>query len=469
MSQANTNAAADNEKSQRVQELLSILAIDLQQTNLSPAERLKHLEELKVFSRESNCCNLMYAEDGIRTLCAHAFERSNDWESSREALRCLANSLVLSPAARQTFVDLGYPDKASNRYSSESLDDEFLLGRILLLITYVKVDVKRLLEEQNLAEHLNNAIQRHSKRYSKAKASKTPSPMEDLALAESLKLLFNVTHFASDCTYLFNETIPHLLEILIHIPLMDPPLQPPVTYIVNALSNVQLSGNKYTVFPPSDPSRSVVKFMDILDGSLHKKYLDINSNYPFDDEGSVLLGVLGEIYKIAPQDVKACMRARLLPTPEERDKPLGRGNTLSARLLNLTTAALAPRARVIAGQLLFTLSDSDASQFINNVGYGFASGFLVSHGIPVPKSAMEENATIQGGEWEGTPINPVTGQTLSAEQRDQKPLEEMTDDEKMREAERLFVLFERLKKTGVVTVKNPVEQAIEEGRFEELD
>lgn len=44
----------------------------------------------------------------------------------------------------------------------------------------------------------------------------------------------------------------------------------------------------------------------------------------------------------------------------------------------------------------------------------------------------------------------------------------MSEEEKEQEAERLFVLFERLKKTGVVDVKNPVEVAQQNGRFEEL-
>jgi hypothetical protein len=47
----------------------------------------------------------------------------------------------------------------------------------------------------------------------------------------------------------------------------------------------------------------------------------------------------------------------------------------------------------------------------------------------------------------------------------------MTDEEKEREAERLFVLFERLKKTGVVDVENPIAKAMREnqGRFSEID
>jgi hypothetical protein len=59
----------------------------------------------------------------------------------------------------------------------------------------------------------------------------------------------------------------------------------------------------------------------------------------------------------------------------------------------------------------------------------------------------------------------------------------ITDEEKEHEAERLFILFERsvstsgplflltvsrLKRTGV-DVENPVGQAVQSGRFEELD
>ena len=68
---------------------------------------------------------------------------------------------------------------------------------------------------------------------------------------------------------------------------------------------------------------------------------------------------------------------------------------------------------------------------------------------------------------DGNEINPVTGQRRDMELAVEGP--EMTDEEKEREAEKLFVLFERLKATGVVDVVNPVEQARREGRFEEVD
>ena len=42
---------------------------------------------------------------------------------------------------------------------------------------------------------------------------------------------------------------------------------------------------------------------------------------------------------------------------------------------------------------------------------------------------------------------------------------DMTDEEKEREAERLFVLFDRLERTGM-GVQNPFRKAIEEGKIQ---
>lgn len=70
------------------------------------------------------------------------------------------------------------------------------------------------------------------------------------------------------------------------------------------------------------------------------------------------------------------------------------------------------------------------------------------------------------GESGRADINPVTGQRLD---REAVPnLAEMTDEEKEIEAEKLFVLFERMRNLGV-GVENPVRAAQQSGRFEELD
>ena len=118
------------------------------------------------------------------------------------------------------------------------------------------------------------------------------------------------------------------------------------------------------------------------------------------------------------------------------------------------------------------MSDKDANKFVKNIGYGFAAGFLMNHNIQIPGSATEAGSVSSGSDAaSGAAINPITGQRLSAEKQDHptEDVKEMTQTEKEREAERLYVLFEKLKATGVVKVKNPVQQALEEGRFEEIE
>ena len=83
------------------------------------------------------------------------------------------------------------------------------------------------------------------------------------------------------------------------------------------------------------------------------------------------------------------------------------------------------------------MSDRDASRFVENVGYGLASGFLFQNNIPMPPSAPE---TSNARNTERS-VNPITGQFVDAEDPVDEP--EMTQEEKEREAERLFVLFER--------------------------
>jgi len=88
---------------------------------------------------------------------------------------------------------------------------------------------------------------------------------------------------------------------------------------------------------------------------------------------------------------------------------------------------------------MFELSDKDVDSFVRNVGYGFASGFLVNNGIPLGTGGAASAGSHAEADQRG--FNPVTGQFVDREVMDDGP--PMTDEEKEREAERLFVLFER--------------------------
>lgn len=357
-------------------------------------------------------------------------------------------------------------------------------------MTYdTNVNFDDLVAHHELAEHINNAMTRHSKRYSKhvrRSSQVQTSSMDLMALSETLKLMFNVTHFYPDLAEHFSKSIPHIFKILTRRKIPSPPLQAPVNYLVNALINLDLEDKKgqqlkflgmNAVFPTFDQKCNAEFLIDVLDNAIVAY-----SERELDDTIAPVLTLIRRIYEIAPESVQKYMEWLLLPSDEERARPLGQSDTLSARLLRLSTSAMTPTLRSNISAMMFELSGKDATKFVQNVGYGFASGFLLSNNIQMPESALEASATADPDR--AIPVNPITGQRLDAEVPNNE--EPMTEEEKEREAERLFVLFERsvlplmpqlsqytnesrrLKATGVVDVKNPVEEAFRSGRIEEL-
>lgn len=264
--------------------------------------------------------------------------------------------------------------------------------------------------------------------------------------------------------------------ILKTIHLQTPVLQSPLTQLINALLNLDLLGKEprtaqhskfSSFFPHSDPNTNISRLITILDTAVRTIREEL-----LETTAIPLITLLRHTYDLAPLSVKTHMQSTLLPSNEERAQPLGKTDTLASCLLRLSTSAVAPNLREGISSFLFEISDKDATSFVRNVGYGFAAGYLMTHNLPVPDNTLksEDESEDLGGRLttiNGKEINPVTGQRRDMEPEDPGP--EMTDEEKEREAERLFVLFERLKATRFVNVVNPVEQAVQEGRFEEVD
>ena len=95
----------------------------------------------------------------------------------------------------------------------------------------------------------------------------------------------------------------------------------------------------------------------------------------------------------------------------------------------------------------------------SQIGYGNAAGYLFNRGIlsaPPPALTTRSGAT----EVLDPSINPITGMV----QHEAPPGPEMTDEEKEREAEKLFVLFERMEK--ITGMENPIKKAFHEGKLE---
>ena len=318
---------------------------------------------------------------------------------------------------------------------------------MLFLTTYgTNAKLDELIDKHGLAEGIVETLERHAKR--KATSKPSTNPMEQMALVETLKLLFNITHHCKDRTSSFTPAVPHIVTLLRDsTPQASKPLDPPISTLINALLNLDLDGDvvRSAFYPEDQPKAFSDHLLDLLTRS-SKAYKDE------DLEATVtpLIGVIRAVHEYAPEQVKTSMRERLLPTEADRDEVLGTGASLPSWLLKNSTNPLTPHLRETVSDLLFDMSDKDASQFIDNVGYGYASGYLFSRNIPVPQTAMEGETDEPSGEGErprgsvshNRPVNPVTGQYLDRE-RQPEDLPQMTDEEKEREAERLFVLFER--------------------------
>lgn len=372
---------------------------------------------------------------GIEMLTRHAFVSPSN-STARAALRVLANTMLLNPKARQTFVDLGYEDQACRRLKNDSFDDEFLVSRVLFLTTYgTKIDLLALIQKHRLADIVIENLSKHQKRLGSSQTHVSADPMEDMALNETLKLLFNVSHFCPSEVAAFTGAIPHIIALLWkHDIPEDKPLDPPFNTLVNALLDLKLEDKDVqgALYPKTEPAKVADRFIEILDAAL-KAYPDNE----LEQLVTPLIGVLRRVHDGAPDGAKTSIRKKLLPTEQDRKEVLGRGTSLTSRLLRNSTNPLTPHLREAISHLLFDMSDKDASKFVENVGYGFASGFLFQNNIPIPASAAEAFST---GE-EQRPVNPITGQFIDKEKHVELP--EMTEEEKEREAERLYVLFER--------------------------
>ena len=187
----------------------------------------------------------------------------------------------------------------------------------------------------------------------------------------------------------------------------------------------------------------VVQLLPILDGLLQREVVDMH------DHISSLVMVIRRYYESQCGHLQ--IKHAILPSYADRQKALVQSQGLCARLLRLMTQTTNFTLRDSIASLYFEVSDRNPNKLIDNIGYGFAAGFLSA--LPLSGGAHQIPSLSQGEN------NPVTGQSTRAEDEEKalqsKATIEMTDEEKEQEAERLFVLFDRLNRNGIIKVKNP--------------
>ncbi|KAG9322573.1 hypothetical protein KVV02_001366 [Mortierella alpina] len=501
--------------------------------NWHERERILALQALKTLGRATEGCDSIFTEEGIRTLLYHsglhkATEASIDRTSSREALKCLANALLLKPTTRPIFERLDGHGQCSALLKRSHLSNEsqFLFSRILFLVTIDATSiVKSLLDEHHAVNNVGMVL--------KTQLARTPDGTmfsQSMVLSEALKYLFNLMivdpKIERDAEANFSEKekteatgkrfqslLPTIVSILITIPPPSPnPLEPPHSHAIHVLLNFPISTSALLV-TRSQQATLLSVLLQILDDTLrHSLNTDeeastdgLSNGTELDEIVPPLVLVLTNIAS-AGGEGRAALKARMLPEDVDRTKPLDKGNTFSARLIRRMTSMRFPQIRETVSQLLFVLCDEDPALLTRHVGYGNAAGFLMNRNLGVPSSvsgAGSDEASSEvtelpspGPASENSPplastftaaagktkppsptpnpapsmsssrryssasaVNPITGAYYPDPSAIRTAMADMTEEEKEEEASKLLDMFDKLRRTGVMDVRNPALEA----------
>jgi len=383
----------------------------------------------------------LFSKRGVRIIGGYAFQADPKPEHL-PALRCLNNILVRAPESRKLLATEIGTDRIISALKRDDPDDELALANIIIFSCHgTSLDLTPCFENDGLAETVSANIQRH--------ANQGPLPTADptSACAASLRLLSTLAARYEDQAHRFIHAVDAVLDMLSKMTILTPPLQAPVSILVNCLPVLPLIKKKDIEVSAVD------KLIEILSDCIN-----FCGTQDKESEFLPLLLAINHMSQSEAKSAKERLQQKIIPSEEDRKEALGKGQSLPHKLLHMSNMSMFPEVREVIMTTFFELSERDPSLFVHNVGFGNAAGYLNSKGIEISQKEL--------GSAVGPAVNPITGQRLDAEPEVELP--EMTDEEKEREAERLFVLFERLKATGVMDVENPVTAAMQSGRIQEL-
>ncbi|KAI9296046.1 hypothetical protein K502DRAFT_348443 [Neoconidiobolus thromboides FSU 785] len=388
------------------------------------------------------------------------------------ALKSLCNCLFLSSNLRSIYTTLPYISTITQRikkFKELNKDTLFLYFRILFLSTLDNSkSINELIEDKQFVKALEEII-------ITLDINQVNSSFEynnNLILTDLLKLIFNlINHYEAQekIASLFNDIFNILLKSLIIIKEFNS-LSSPYYQILTILIH-------YPIASYTDSNYCINEYNNLINNLLRPliQLCDKGNYNEYENEYEQLspnIILIINILKVKKELIEIYAN-KLLPDEKEHELPLGQSETGVSRLINVLTASNIRPFKQLLAEFYFVICNEDASKMILKLGYGNVAGYLMGKGIdinnvmtintdatnpPNPVSTSTSTST-------NKPINPITGQF---KQNESKGKIHMTDEEKEIEAERLFILFEKIKKNPAIKLQNPIQQAVELGIYDEI-
>ncbi|KAJ6544071.1 guanine nucleotide exchange factor [Mycena capillaripes] len=538
-------------------ELIQLLLKDLQagdpkssKGRISSKDNALALLALKTLGKNPTGSETLGTAPNLSILLELATSLKDDPEASGEALRCIANALLLIERARSVFItkEVNGGETCINLLQKSTNPDQiFILSRILFLATvHPSSFITSLVEDKRHGNTVVDIIGGKLDLLIVSLLSGTKMARE--ALVDVLKFTFNILmHYpkslegdskviGDNWSPKLDPILPPLLRVFHALPPTFPaPIAAPLTHVIHSLITIPVSpalrsewfaGSPRSsgssspksvpvpvIVPPSprrngsssssrthSPVRSgapgsgtptspkagpldralSVAFSHYFPDATEPDDLSVRElakaeagpgaapdSHALDDELSPLVVLITRLC-IADEPSRTRTRDWLVPADLDRSAAAGSLESrpdMLGRCLRLLGSVYHPRLKDSVGEMLFAMCDSDATTLSTLLGYGNVAGFLFNKGImnapppptaSSPSSSSTASAALSAAAAEH--INPITGTAQEA----RAPDPEMTPEEKEREMEKLFVLFDRLERTGTLPPsQNPIRKAME--------
>ncbi|XP_049578581.1 synembryn-B isoform X2 [Syngnathus scovelli] len=444
------------------------------------------LETLRILSRDKCVLAPVATRDGMLTLARMAQlsggETTGDGqeppqpsapvaEEERvvvvEALKCLCNVVYNSAAAQQVSVDvkLAHGLCASLRTAAAWHHEVGLFTlRLLFLLSALRSDLRVELRRERqvvklLAEVLEHTLDvRWDGTYEAARPDpqSLPLPAEDNDRAmEALKALFNLTVCNADGKE-GDHQYRIIAAILRHVLMLrtetEEKTEEAHSHAVNLLNNLPVSCLDVLIDLPVRGGLEEYggKNMDAIQVLLDfmEKRIDKGSNYK---EGlTPVLSLLTEGSR-HHREIRRYIKAQVLPPLTDVKIRPEVGTTTRNKLVRLMTH-VEMAVKQAAAEFLFVLCKESVDNLLKYTGYGNAAGLLMARGLlgggrgeteysPDEDSDTEEYKTAKPF------INPITGHV---EEPMPNPMEEMTEEQKEYEAQKLVNMLDKLSRQSVI-------------------
>ncbi|XP_071358442.1 chaperone Ric-8B isoform X1 [Trachinotus anak] len=468
-------------RSKLCQTVLSVLGRQVQ-----PSCQRTCLETLRILSRDKRVLAPVATREGMLTLGGmarlHAREEGGDNQKSSqedtqseeeervvvEALKCLCNVVYNSPAAQQVSVDVQLAHGlCTSLHTARTWHHEVGLFtlRLLFLLSALRPDVRGVLRREKHAVRLLTEVLEHTLDvcwvgpYEAARPDPQalPMPAEDNERAmEALKALFNLT--LSDAG---GEEDDHqfrlIAAILRHLLMLKTETEEKTeeahSHAVNLLNNLPVSCLDVLIDVPVQGGLekyggknmdAVQMLLDFMEKRIDKQ----GSNYK---EGlTPVLSLLTEGSR-HHREIRRYIKAQVLPPLTDVKIRPEIGTTIRNKLVRLMTH-VDMGVKQTAAEFLFVLCKESVDNLLKYTGYGNAAGLLVARGLlggGRGETQYSEDEDSDTEEYKSAKpfINPITGHV---EEPMPNPIEEMTEEQKEYEAQKLVNMFDKLSRQNVI-------------------